>query len=282
MEEEKTFYQELREKGYTRRQFLKFCGLVGVMLGLEQSGVAQVINALETKPRKPVIWLHFQECTCCSESFLRASHPLVGQILLELISLDYSDTFMAASGTQAEEVRLRSMKDNWGKYILITEGSVPLGSPGYCTIAGKSAKQVFDEAAEGATAIIAWGNCASSGCIQGAYPNPTKTKPIHQIISGKPVINVQGCPPIADVMAGVITYMLTFDKIPELDNTGRPKVFYGRRIHDSCYAVPPMMQDYSYNRSTMKMQKKDTAFIKWGVKDLIHLTPALSSNGTII
>lgn len=53
MEEEKTFYQELREKGYTRRQFLKFCGLVGVMLGLEQSGVAQVINALETKPRKP-------------------------------------------------------------------------------------------------------------------------------------------------------------------------------------------------------------------------------------
>lgn len=78
MEEEKTFYQELREKGYTRRQFLKFCGLVGVMLGLEQSGVAQVINALETKPRKPVIWLHFQECTCCSESFLRASHPLVG------------------------------------------------------------------------------------------------------------------------------------------------------------------------------------------------------------
>ena len=120
MEEEKTFYQELREKGYTRRQFLKFCGLVGVMLGLEQSGVAQVINALETKPRKPVIWLHFQECTCCSESFLRASHPLVGQILLELISLDYSDTFMAASGTQAEEVRLRSMKDNWGKYIPVS------------------------------------------------------------------------------------------------------------------------------------------------------------------
>ena len=233
-----TFYQELKAKGYTRRQFLKFCGIMGAMLGLHQTGIAQVVNALQTKPRKPVLWFHFQECTCCSESFLRSSHPLVGQILLEMISLDYSDTLMAASGFQAEEVRTRSMKENWGKYIMIVEGSIPLGNPGYCTIAGHSAKQVFDEAAHGASAIIAWGNCASSGCIQGAYPNPTDTKPVHKIISGKPVINVQGCPPIADVMAGVITYILTFDRLPELDNMGRPVSFYGRRIHDTCYRRP--------------------------------------------
>ena len=217
MEKEQTFYQELKAKGYTRRQFLKFCGIMGAMLGLHQTGIAQVDNALQTKPRKPVLWFHFQECTCCSESFLRSSHPLVGQILLEMISLDYSDTLMAASGFQAEEVRTRSMKENWGKYIMIVEGSIPLGNPGYCTIAGHSAKQVFDEAAHGASAIIAWGNCASSGCIQGAYPNPTDTKPVHKIISGKPVINVQGCPPIADVMAGIITYIMTFDRLPELD-----------------------------------------------------------------
>ena len=238
MEKEQTFYQELKAKGYTRRQFLKFCGIMGAMLGLHQTGIAQVVNALQTKPRKPVLWFHFQECTCCSESFLRSSHPLVGQILLEMISLDYSDTLMAASGFQAEEVRTRSMKENWGKYIMIVEGSIPLGNPGYCTIAGHSAKQVFDEAAHGASAIIAWGNCASSGCIQGAYPNPTDTKPVHKIISGKPVINVQGCPPIADVMAGVITYILTFDRLPELDNMGRPVSFYGRRIHDTCYRRP--------------------------------------------
>lgn len=138
MEKEQTFYQELKAKGYTRRQFLKFCGIMGAMLGLHQTGIAQVVNALQTKPRKPVLWFHFQECTCCSESFLRSSHPLVGQILLEMISLDYSDTLMAASGFQAEEVRTRSMKENWGKYIMIVEGSIPLGNPGYCTIAGHS------------------------------------------------------------------------------------------------------------------------------------------------
>ena len=120
MEKEQTVYQELKAKGYTRRQFLKFCGIMGAMLGLHQTGIAQVVNALQTKPRKPVLWFHFQECTCCSESFLRSSHPLVGQILLEMISLDYSDTLMAASGFQAEEVRTRSMKENWGKYIMIT------------------------------------------------------------------------------------------------------------------------------------------------------------------
>ena len=235
---DKTFYQELMEKGYTRRDFLKFCGLMGAMLGLQSTGISQVVDALQTKPRKPVLWYHFQECTCCSESFLRASHPLVGQILLEMISLDYSDTLMAAAGEQAEAVRNQAMKDFYGHYIMIVEGSIPVGSPGYCTIAGRDAKSVFEEGANGAEAIIAWGNCASSGCIQHAYPNPTKTEPVHKIYSGKPIINVQGCPPIADVMAGVITYILTFGKLPELDNMGRPVVFYGRRVHDTCYRRP--------------------------------------------
>ena len=56
MEKEQTFYQELKAKGYTRRQFLKFCGIMGAMLGLHQTGIAQVVNALQTKPRKPVLW----------------------------------------------------------------------------------------------------------------------------------------------------------------------------------------------------------------------------------
>ena len=35
--------------------------------------------------------------------------------------------------------------------------------------------------------------------------------PIHKVITDKPIIKVPGCPPIAEVMTGVITYMLTFD-----------------------------------------------------------------------
>jgi len=39
-------------------------------------------------------------------------------------------------------------------------------------------------------------------------------------------------------MTGVITYMLTFDRIPELDRQGRPKMFYSQRIHDKCNRRP--------------------------------------------
>ena len=235
---EQTLYEGLIEKGHSRRDFLKFCGVMGGMLGLEKSGVAQIAHAFETKKKLPVIWYHFQECTCCSESFIRASHPIVENILFDLIALEYDDTLMAAAGTNAEDLRAEAIKKNYGEYLMVVEGAVPLGNAGYCTIAGKSAKQVFDEGAKGAKAIIAWGNCASSGCIQAAKPNPTGAMPVHKLHPGKTVINVQGCPPIGDVMAGIITYVVTFDKFPELDNMGRPKVFYGRRIHDTCYRRP--------------------------------------------
>ena len=234
----KTFYQELTDKGYSRRQFLKFCGLMGGMLGLSSTGVAKMVEEFEKNPKPVIIWYHFQECTCCSESFIRASHPIIQEILFELVSLEYTDTLMAAAGEQAEWVRAQAIKENYGKYIMVVEGAIPLGNPGYCTIAGRSAKDVFEEGAKGAAAIIAWGNCASSGCIQAAYPNPTKAVPVHKLNPHKPVVNVQGCPPIADVMAGVISYYVTFGKLPELDNQRRPKVFYSRRIHDTCYRRP--------------------------------------------
>ena len=49
------------------------------------------------------------------------------------------------------------------------------------------------------------------------------------------MVNLPGCPPIADVLAGTIVHLVTFDRLPELDALHRPKVFYGQRIHDQCY-----------------------------------------------
>jgi hydrogenase small subunit len=235
-EKKPTVYEELQAKGYSRREFLKFCALVGAYLGLENSGVAQIAKALETKSRLPVIWLHFQECTCCSESFIRSSHPIVADIVLDKISLDYTETLMAAAGHQAEESMRNTMEKYKGQYVLLVEGSIPTKEDGvYCCIGGRTAYDIFNEVSKDAKAIIAWGNCASAGCVQAANPNPTGAKPIHKFANGKPVINVQGCPPIAEVMAGVIVHILTFDRIPQLDSLGRPKAFYSNRVHDTCY-----------------------------------------------
>jgi hydrogenase small subunit len=230
-----TIYEQMVSRGVDRRDFLKFCAWMGAYLGLENSATAQIAHAIETKPRLPVVWLHFQECTCCSESFLRSSHPIVADILLDKISLDYTETLQAAAGFQAEEILQETITKYKGEYLMLVEGSIPLGADGaYCVIGGKSALDTVREVAAGAKAIIAWGNCASSGCVQAANPNPTQAMPISAILKDKTVINVQGCPPIAEVMAGVLVHVLTFDRLPQLDSLGRPKAFYSKRVHDTC------------------------------------------------
>jgi hydrogenase small subunit len=230
----RSIWEVAQIKGYSRRDFLQFCGYAAAAAGLEHS-LGAVVHALETQPRPPIVWLHFQECTCCSESFIRSSHPIVADLLLDTLSLDYTQTLQAAAGHQAEKSMQDTMAKYNGKYVLLVEGSVPTENGGvYCTIAGRTAMQILDEAAKGAAAVIAWGTCASHGCIQAAKPNPTGATPVHKLI-GKQVINVPGCPPLADVMSGVVTHILMFGSAPELDSLGRPKEFYSRRVHDTCY-----------------------------------------------
>lgn len=234
-----TYWDKFQEQGYSRRDFLKFCAYISAAIGLQSSGIAAVAKALETKPRPPVVWFHFQECTCCSESFIRSSHPMVADIVLDKISLDYTETLQAAAGHQAHEALMATMKNYKGEYIMCVEGSVPTKDGGvYCTIGGRTALDIVTEAAQGAKAIIAWGSCASNGCVQSANPNPTQATPIHKVLTGRPIIRVPGCPPIAEVMAGVIVHVLAFERLPQLDGLNRPRAFYSKRVHDSCYRRP--------------------------------------------
>ena len=230
-----SFWDVMRSKGYSRRDFVRFCSQAAALAGLSELGLPRVVRALEKKPRPPVVWLHFQECTCCSESFIRTSHPIVADVVLDLLSLDYTQTLQAAAGVQAEKCLDDTVKKYPGQYILLVEGAVPMKDGGiYCTIAGRTAKDILEQTSEHAAAIIAWGSCASNGCIQAANPNPTGATPVHKVI-GKPVINVPGCPPIGDVMTAVVAHLLVLGRAPELDGQGRPKEFYGRRVHDTCY-----------------------------------------------
>jgi len=234
-----TYYESAKRKGYSRRDFMKFAAFITAYMGLDHSLIGQVAKSMESNFRLPIIWEHYQECTCCSESFIRSSHPIVADIILDTVSLDYTETLMAASGHQAEAAKHDTMEKYKGEYILCVEGSVPMGENGvFCTIAGKTALDHLKEAAEGAKAIIAWGSCACNGCVQAAYPNPTQATPIHKIIKDKPIIKVPGCPPIGEVMAGIIVHLISFGRLPELDNIGRPKAFYAKRVHDSCYRRP--------------------------------------------
>lgn len=230
-----TYYHWARSKGISRRDFLKFCTMMAGILGLDSAAVPKIVNALESKPRMPVIYLNLQECTCCGESFIRSAHPLIADLILNMISLDYMETLQAAAGEQAEAAKQKTMHDYNGKYLLVVEGSATIGDGGvYCTIGGKTTSSILQEAAQGAAAVIAYGSCATNACVQGAYPNPTQAVPIRQVVTNKPVVDVPGCPPIAEVITGTIVHYITFGAIPELTNLGRPKAFYEHRIHDNC------------------------------------------------
>jgi hydrogenase small subunit len=231
-------FDYLRRRGVSRRGFLKFCAALTSTMALPPALLPQVVQALEKARRPSVILLPFQECTGCTESLTRSHGATLEQLIFEAVSLDYQHTLQAASGEAAEAARHEAMQANWNEYLLVVDGAVPLGNPAFCTIAGRSAVDLLTETAKGAKAIIAVGTCAAFGGIPMANPNPTQAVSVSEIIRDKPIVNVSGCPPIPVVITAVLTHLLTFGALPELDSLGRPKVFYGQSIHDRCYRRP--------------------------------------------
>ena len=153
-----TFYDVLRRQGITRRSFLKFCSLTATSLGLGSAFAPRIANALETKARTPVLWLHGLECTCCSESFIRSAHPLAKDVVLSMLSLDYDDTLMAAAGHQAHAILEEIVAKHKGEYILAVEGNPPLAEDGmFCISGGKPFIDELKGVAKDAKAGIGWG-----------------------------------------------------------------------------------------------------------------------------
>ncbi|MGB5275997.1 MAG: hydrogenase small subunit [Gammaproteobacteria bacterium] len=235
---DRTLGEALRSQGISRRSFLKFCAATASMMALPPTMIPTIANALEKAKKPSVIWLSFQECTGCTESLTRAHSATVENLIFDSISLDYHHTLQAASGHAAEAAREAAMEENKGKYLLVVDGSIPLGNPGYSTIAGISNLDMLTDTAKGAAAIISVGSCAAFGGIPNAKPNPTGAVAVSDIIKDKDIINVPGCPPIPVVITGVLTHFLTFGTLPELDHLGRPMAFYGQSIHDRCYRRP--------------------------------------------
>ncbi len=256
---DESIYQEMKKSGVTRREFFKFSGLVAGAIGLtalppldasglpaslngpaqQNQAVKLVAKALQTKQRLPVIWLELQDCAGCSEALTRSQSPTLVNLVLNSITIEYHETLSAAAGFQAEEAKQSAMKKYAGKYILVVEGAVSPKDDGiYCTIGGRSSVDLLQEAAAGAAAIIATGNCATFGGLPRANPNPTGAVGVEKIITDKQVVNISGCPAIPEVFTGTLAHFLIFGSLPELDNLHRPKTFYAQTIHDRCLRRP--------------------------------------------
>ena len=222
--------------GVDRREFVKACTMAAAAVGLSATVADRIAEAAVTRKLKPsVVWLHFQECTGCTESLLRTSAPGVGELILDLISLDYHETLFAAAGHQAEAALKSTMEANAGKYVCIVEGAIPTKEDGiYCKIGGRTAVDILNDVAGKAGAIIAIGSCASWGGIPSADPNPTGATGAPMILKGKTVVTIPGCPANPYNLLGTVLQFATLGTLPELDELGRPKFGYGRTIHEHC------------------------------------------------
>jgi hydrogenase small subunit len=220
--------------GLSRRNFLQICAAMASTMGLPAGADAAIAQAVASKKRPSVIWLHFQECTGCTESLLRAEHPTLDKLILDVISLDYHETLFAAAGHQAEAARKTAMKENKGKYILVVEGAIPVKDNGiYCKIGGQTAIDMLKECAADAAAVVAIGSCASWGGMPSTGPNPTGASSAADIL-GKVIANIPGCPPNPYNFLSTVVHFLTFGKLPDVDKLGRPKFAYSRLIHENC------------------------------------------------
>ena len=188
------FLEELERRGVSRRDFLGFCGVMTSVLALPKSVGAQIAEAIETKEKPTLVWLEFQDCAGNSESFLRAGRPNVADIVLDVLSIDYHETIMAAAGHQAEEALAKVVEEKPGAYIVVVEGSIPTGANGvYCTVGGRAAVDIAREVCGGAAATIAIGTCAAFGGLPAAAPNPTGALSVADAVPGlKNLINLPG------------------------------------------------------------------------------------------
>jgi hydrogenase small subunit len=226
----------MRHRGVSRRDFMGFCATMAAALALPDAAAAQIARAIQRTAKPVLVWLEFQDCAGNTESFLRASRPTAAEVVLDLLSLDYHETVMAAAGIQSKQNRDRAVKEQAGSYIAVVEGSIPTGASGaYCTIGGESALDIARSVCGNAAATIAIGTCATFGGIPAAAPNPTGALGVADAVPGvRNLINLSACPANVENLTALIVYYLTYKRWPPLDHLRRPLFAYGKLIHDNC------------------------------------------------
>ena len=227
----------------TRRSFLAYSARLAAVMGLGASAVPAMADALEriVRGRAPALWLQGQCCSGCSISLLNSEPLGPDQLLTRHLALAFHQTLSGATGHQAVDTVNRAIAQ--GGYLLVVEGSVPVGIPRACIFGEETFAEQLARAARAAKAVVAVGACAAAGGIPAAEGNATGALSVPAFLDREnikvPRIVIPGCPAHPDWIVGTLAHVLQFG-LPPLDGLGRPKAFFGRLIHDQC----PRFADY--------------------------------------
>jgi len=191
-----------------------------------------------SKGKLPVIWLETSDSGDNNIAFMNTTYPYLQQVFTDMIDLLYSNTFMAAQGTDALDLLFESAREFQGKFVLIVEGAIPTKDKGIYNVIARTntgnitALDAVTNLGRLAQYVVAAGTCASFGGASSAAPNTTGSVGVSKVLKQE-VINVSGCPVNPDWLVGTLAHLLMYGK-PELDNLGRPKLFYGNTVHRHC------------------------------------------------
>lgn len=260
MKDKEMLHDEQQAKtGVSRRSFLKTVSGTAAGIGISQvfnpALVSAMKKALETHP---VLWLQGQGCTGCSVSLLNSVEPSIADVLLKVISLQFIPTVMASEGEIAMENLYEVAEAYKGKFSLAIEGAIPMGADGkYCIVGELDHKEItmvdiVKDLGPKAGSVLAVGTCAAYGGIPAAQGSETGATGVMEFFKTygikTPVVNIPGCPPHPDWIVGSIAHLLT-KGLPELDDDGRPTVFFGENIHDNC----PRLEQYDEGELSEKL-----------------------------
>ncbi len=227
----------------SRREFLSISTKLCAMMGLGAGAVPQMAEALGqlAAGNPPVLWLQGLSCSGCSVSFLNSEDPGPAEILTKFISLMFHSTLSTATGDTAMKIVQETTQR--GEFFLVVEGSIPAGMPEACLMGHEPVSALVSRAARKAQIVIAIGSCAAFGGIPAADNNPTGAISVPAFLKNEgitvPTIVLPGCPCHPDWFVGTLAHVLKFGG-PELDDLGRPKVFFGKIVHEQC----PRFTDY--------------------------------------
>ena len=232
-------YAALVRRGMSRRAFLKFSAAMAAALALPPAYAPRIAAAVESAPRLPVIWLRGQACGGDTEAFLQAADPTVPELVLDLLSIEYHDALMTASGEAAVAARTAAMARYPDGYLAVVEGAIPSADAAMaCTVGGIAFGDVVREVCGGAAATIAVGSCAFDGGAPGADRGPTHAVGVEEaagdaVRDGR-LVNLPGCPVNVVNLTATIVHYLTFKELPPVDAKRRPLFAYGNLLHNQC------------------------------------------------
>lgn len=181
------------------------------------------------------IWLEVTGCSGNIISFLNSENPGAYEVLTNIVNFTYNNTLMGSEGQYAFGKFLETLDT---EFIWLVDGAVSTKDNGKYNIVANyngdniTALQAIQLAGGKAKYVIAVGTCASYGGISAANPNPSECKSVQDVLN-REIIKCPGCPCHPDWVVGTLAHLISYG-MPKLDDRGRPLIFYGVSIHDTC------------------------------------------------